>query len=147
MRARSQDRQRWQIQKKSLVYWVRGLQQSNSPESEKVLAMFQPDTLIRDQFEATYLSKFRLPPEKFLMLAVLCDAVNCFQENFKATEKRRRQLFLEANEWIMDGNTNHLYSFDNVCLSLGFSPSYLRRGLKGWKEAMMKTRPTARVAG
>ena len=147
MRARSQGRQVWQMEKNSSAYWVRGLQLSSDPESEKVFALFQPDTLIRDQFEAIYLSMFRLPPEKVLMLAVLCDAVCCFQENFKATNKRSRQLFLEANEWIMDGNTDYLYSFDNVCDFLGFSASYLRRGLMGWKKAMLRSRPAVRLAG
>ena len=41
-----------------------------------------------------------LDPEKVLMLAVLQDAVTCFQENIAATCKRKRALYQEAEEWF-----------------------------------------------
>jgi len=113
---------------------------------EKVLALFQPDILIRDQFVATYMRRFHLEPEKTLMLAVLQDAVICFQDNLAATDKRKRRLFLEAEEWIMEEDTNYLYSFENICDSLGFSPSYLRRGLMSWKETILGTQRAGRLA-
>ena len=126
--------------------WVRGMRRSDDPYMEKVLALFQPDILIRDQFVATYMRRFHLEPEKTLMLAVLQDAVICFQDNLAATDKRKRRLFLEAEEWIMEEDTNYLYSFENICDSLGFSPSYLRRGLMSWKETILGTQRAGRLA-
>jgi hypothetical protein len=126
--------------------WVRGIRMSDDPYMEKVFALFQADILIRDQFVATYKRRFHLEPEKTLMLAVLQDAVICFQDNLAATDKRKRQLFLEAQEWIMEENTNYLYSFENICDLLGFSASYLRRGLMSWKETLLGTRREGRLA-
>lgn len=129
------------------AYWMSGMRRSDDPYMEKVLALFQPDVLIRDQFVATYKRRFHLEPEKTLMLAVLQDAVVCFQDSLAATDRRKRRLFLEAQEWIMEEDTDYLYSFENICDSLGFSPSYLRRGLMSWKEAMLGTRREGRLAG
>ena len=128
------------------AYWVKGIRLSDAPYTEKALALFQPDILIRDQFVATYMRRFHLEPEKTLMLAILQDAVVCFQDNLAATDKRKRQLFLEAQEWIMEENTNYLYSFESICDLLGFSPSYLRQGLMSWKETLLGMHRAERLA-
>ena len=73
------------------AYWMSGMRRSDDPYMEKVLALFQPDVLIRDQFVATYKRRFHLEPEKTLMLAVLQDAVVCFQDNLAATDRRKRR--------------------------------------------------------
>ena len=46
---------------------------------EKVSSLFQPDTLLPAQYFETFRRKSHLEPEKRLMLAVLEDAVACFQ--------------------------------------------------------------------
>jgi hypothetical protein len=131
---------------RSAVNWVNGMRRSDDLYREKVLALFQPDILIREQFMATYTRRFHLEPERTLMLSVLQDAVICFQNNVVATDKRKRRLFLEAQEWIMQEDTNYFYSFENICHLLGFSPSYLRRGLMSWKETLLGTRREGRLA-
>jgi hypothetical protein len=128
------------------AHWVKGVQLSDVPYTENALAFFQPDILIGYQFVATYIRRFHLEPEKTLMLAILQDAVVCFQDNLGATDKRKRQLFVEAQEWIMEENANYLYSFDSICALLGFSPSYLRQGLMSWKETMLGSQQAARLA-
>jgi hypothetical protein len=75
-----------------------------------------------------------LDPENALMFAILQDAVVCFQEYAGAQDKRRRRLFLDAEEWLMSDDHHYLFSFENVCASLGLNASYLRRGLMRWKE-------------
>jgi hypothetical protein len=121
-------------------FWVRGLESSDTRFDETALAVFQADSLISDQFHATYKSKACLAPEKSLMLAVLHDAVICFQDNLKAHDKRKRRLFLEAEEWILSEDHLYLFSFENICASLGFEASYLRQGLMYWKAAAVETR-------
>ena len=120
-------------------FWVRGLESSETRFDEKALAVFQADTLIPDQFHATYKSKAYLAPEKSLMLAVLHDAVVCFQDHVIAHDKRKRRLFLEAEEWILSEDSLYLFSFENVCASLGFDAGYLRQGLSHWKAAILAT--------
>ena len=128
------------------AYWTNGARRSDDRDMEKVLALFQPDILVRDEFLATYGRRFHLEPERTLMLAVLQDAILCFQDNLAATDRRKRRLFLEAQEWIMEENANYFYSFENICDSLGFSPSYLRRRLMSLKETMLGTQREGRLA-
>jgi hypothetical protein len=119
-------------------HWAAGLHQGQSGFEEKALAVFQPDILIPVQFLATYQRRFSLDPELGLMLAVLQDAVICFQEHLGSTCKRKRALFLDAEEWLFDGDQSYLFSFENVCEALGFQSDYIRRGLLRWREAALK---------
>ncbi len=125
--------------KRHSPFWVSGLESTNVPYDERALAVFQADVLIPEQFLATFKRTIRLDPEKTLMFAVLQDAVICFQEYVAAYDKRRRTLFLEAEEWILEEDSFYLFSFVNVCESLGFDASYLRRGLMRWKYAALAT--------
>jgi hypothetical protein len=79
-----------------------------------------------------------------LMLAVLEDAIVCFQENVVAIAPKRKALFREAEEWILNEEDSYLYSFENICDDLGFEPFYLRRGLMQWKEAAL-TQSTTKI--
>jgi len=116
--------------------WVRGVHVSSASE-EKALAVFQPDILIGEQFLSTYRRRFSLQPEQDLMLAVLQDAVFCFQENATAVAPRKQALFREAEEWILSDDNSYLFSFYNICDSVGLSPAYLRRGLIRWREEIL----------
>ena len=113
--------------------WVRGLEPRTANLDDRALAIFQVDTLLRDQYLATFKRKILLSPEKTLMLAILQDAVVCFQDYAGAQEKRKRQLFRETEEWLLSEDGYYLFSFENVCASLGFDAGYLRRGLMSWK--------------
>ena len=100
--------------------------------------LFQPDTLLSEQFYGR--SRQRLEPEQQLMLAVLEDAVICFQKYFGAKDERSRKLFEEAEEWISDSYSNLLFSFTNICEVLGLDPGYIQKGTAKWKERIEKPR-------
>jgi len=121
-------------------FWVKSASQPYTPFEEKALAVFQPDVLIPQQFRATYERKFHLDPERTLMLAVLEDAIICFQENVAATCRKKQTLFLDAEEWFRAEDQSYLYAFENVCELLGFDANYLRQGLMRWKEAALEKR-------
>ena len=72
--------------------------------------------------------KSYLEPEKKLMLAVLDDAIACFQKYAFTRDRKRKVLFQEAENWVQDTNSDWPFSFANVCEILGFGPDYLRRG-------------------
>jgi hypothetical protein len=76
--------------------------------------------------------------EERLMLAVLQDAVECFQEHVVAQDLWEKKLFQEAEDWIWEKNTDWLFSFENICEALQLNPDYIRRGLLVWKEAKRK---------
>jgi hypothetical protein len=53
---------------------------------EKISSLFDPDTLLSAQYFENLRRKTPIEPEKRLMLAVLEDAVNCFQVDCKRPE-------------------------------------------------------------
>lgn len=109
-----------------------------APESygleERVGALFQPDTLVADEYLANYRRKVPLEPEKSLMLAVLEDGVRSFQENLFAQDGKKQILFEEAKEWLFTDHSDGIFSFSGICTALGLEPGYIRRGLRRWEE-------------
>ena len=79
-----------------------------------------------------------IEPEKRLMLAILEDAVWCFKKYLFAPENSRNEYeFRGAEDWILDKNNEWLFSFNNICDTLGFNSSYIRHGLMRFKEKQM----------
>jgi hypothetical protein len=112
---------------------------------ESVASLFQPDTLLPAQYFETFRRKTHLEPEKRLMLAVLEDAIACFQKYLLARDSKGRSSFHEAEEWIREEGSDWLFSFENICEVLGFNPKYVRRGLLEWKEKKLAGRPKAKI--
>jgi hypothetical protein len=112
---------------------------------ERVTSLFQPDTLLPDQYLDTFRRKLYLEPEKKLMLAILEDAIACFQKYAFARDSRGKALFNEADEWIQQGAVGGIFAFDSVCEVLGLNPSYLRQGLAAWKQNALAKRSLATV--
>ncbi len=108
---------------------------------KRVASLFQPDTVSSAQYLETVCRKTHLEAEQELMLAVLEDAVNCFQGYFAALDKKEARLFREAEEWILQQNmSDWLLSFDNVCETLGLNPDYIREGLLRWRYLRLRER-------
>ena len=95
---------------------------------ERVTSLFQPDTLMPDQYLETFRRKVPLEPEKKLLLAVLEDAISCFQKYVFTREGKGRVLFQDAEQWILQKDSDWLFSFTNVCEMLGFDADYLQDG-------------------
>lgn len=119
--------------------------QSGPGTEERAFSLFQPDILLPTQYFATTKRKDHLEPEKKLMLAVLEDAICCFQHSLLARDKRRKVLFSEAEEWIMEEDGDSLFSFESICEVLGLNPKYVREGLMRWKEKEFAKRPKAQI--
>jgi hypothetical protein len=75
--------------------------------------------------------------EEKLMLAVLESAVEDFQKYVLARKPRGKKLFQEAEEWILEKDSDELFSFENICQTLQLHPDYIRKGLLRWKEAKL----------
>lgn len=110
---------------------------------EKVASLFQPDTLVSAEYFETLRRKACLEPEKRLMLAILEDAIQCFQDHVSARNQTSKKLFEEAEEWILEGGDDWIFSFENVCEVFGFDPHYMRQGLIRWKEKKLPKHTTA----
>jgi hypothetical protein len=88
--------------------------------------------------EAVYKRNIREGEER-LMLAVLESAVEDFQKYVLARKPSGKQLFQHAEDWFLEKDSEELFSFENICETLGLHPDHIRKGLMVWKEARLKT--------
>jgi hypothetical protein len=109
-------------------------------EGEKVAFLFQHDTVLPVQYFEPISRKAQLEPEKRLTLAILQDAADCFQKYMFARDDMGRAIFDETEQWIMEENTDWLFSFESICECLGFDPEYIRKGLLLWKNSHLRLR-------
>jgi hypothetical protein len=72
-------------------------------------------------------------PVKRLMLAVLEDALRCFQRNIGAKVGSRQLIYSEAERWLCVESGEAIFSFKTVCEAVGIDPDYLRAGLLQWR--------------
>ena len=107
---------------------------------ERIAALFEPDILSAHDFE-NLRRRTLLEPEKKLMLAVLEDAINCFQDNLMARSVSGKKLFEEAEAWILEQDGQWLFSFESICNVLNINPGYVRRGLLQWKQKKLPNHP------
>jgi hypothetical protein len=82
----------------------------------------------------------RLTGEQRLMLALLADAINVYQQGVISRNTRKRLLFVDAERWITAGvKSRHAFSFDTVCDALGINPGSLRRRMLTWKHELRRS--------
>src|SRR5438094_9206707 len=113
--------------------------QTGLTPDERIGSLLQPDSLLSAHYFGTLRRKTLLEPEKLLMLAILEDAIHCFQDNLLSPSVKGKKFFEEAEEWILDKVGDWIFSFDNICQVLGFNPEYVRHGLLRWKEKKLAT--------
>jgi len=109
-------------------------------------SLIQPDTLLPAQYLETIRRENHLDPEKMLMLAVLEDGVICFQKYISTQDEKGKRLLSEAEEWLLmeQNGEDWLFSFDNVCETLGLNPGYIREGLLRWRHHRLRERDQVR---
>ena len=105
---------------------------------EQLGSLFQPDALVSAQYFDAFRSKANLEPENRLILAILEDAVYCFQRYVLSQDTRGKAVFCEAEQWIMEENRHWIFSFENICDFLEIDHDYLRRGLRAWEESHLR---------
>ena len=94
---------------------------------------FEPDVLASNQFHSVIKSSHTPDPERRLMVAMLEDAISCLSRDPLRCARQQRKSFEEAHSWINANDAESwVFSFTNVCETLGFDPTYLRRGLNKW---------------
>jgi hypothetical protein len=104
---------------------------------EKLVSLFEPDRLAQAQFFNIFRRKTIIAPERKLTLAILEDAINCFQGNVLVESGKRKKLFDDAQEWFLAEGSDWIFSFRNVCELLAIDPDYLRAGLMRWKKRQL----------
>jgi hypothetical protein len=101
---------------------------------ETVTDVSVPETILPIQYFDRLAMRMTDVPEKRLMFAVLLDAVIHLQ-------RRDSRRAAEAVEWIRGEPDGSVFSFQNICESLGLEPRGLARALLAWHEGP----PTVRL--
>ena len=107
---------------------------------------FVPDPISRFQYEKVHEAKQGLAEqqaERDLMLAVLEDAIACFQGYFFKPSRSNQKLFLEAKKWL-SSNDDDCFSFNNICATWDLDPDALRAGLRRWQVEKVHTKTHGR---
>jgi len=91
--------------------------------------VFEPDTILPEQYLDPVRRRAAHDPARLLMIAVLEDAVNLYLRDAGVRDARQAELFRDAEAWIESHDHGWLYSFENICATLGFAPEHIRRGL------------------
>lgn len=120
---------------------------TNLVTTQDAIKLFEPDMLAPDQFYATLKRSHFVDPERRLMAALLEDAVSCLARDPLRCSHRQRKSLEEAQQWVSaEDSEDWIFSFSNVCETLGFDADYLRRGLNRWStQSRSSTSPTLRL--
>lgn len=110
---------------------------------------FESDELAAHEYRRTFQRRTPLEPERRLMLAVLDDAILCFQRYLHPKGGKEKKLHQHAVTWIFDPSDHGVFSFENICETCGLDPDYLRMGLLKWQErmTMIKNSPSKASQG
>jgi hypothetical protein len=87
------------------------------------------DTGVTEQFFDTLRDHY-LTPERDLLIAILDDAISTYRKYRWARDPEGKDNFREAEEWIMKGSDEWIFSFNSICALLGLAPDYIRRRLR-----------------
>jgi hypothetical protein len=109
---------------------------------EKPFVPFEVDILATEDFARLHRSR-PLSPERELMVAVLEEALADYQRCWKAGDKKGMDRFADAQAWILESNSEWIFSFVNCCGAIGIEPDYLRQGLLRWKQGKRTKPPSA----
>jgi len=100
--------------------------------SESTHAKTVADILPSQWYPRTKRMDLRFDGAKQLMLAVLVDALRCFQTN--SNSGTRRRSLAETEAWIADRDAQGPFAFETVCAMLGIDANRLRETVGEWRE-------------
>ena len=96
---------------------------------ENILMMMGGDASVQQRYLDTLRRSEHWEPEKALLVAILEDAIHTYRKYRTARDRVGKERYREAEQWIMGGGDDWIFSFTNVCELLGLSPDYVRRGV------------------
>jgi hypothetical protein len=116
-------------------------------EGSAIAGMMIPDVLTPGQYyDSIRADDASVRPVKRLMLALLEDAMRCYQTYANSRSRAHRRLFIEAEAWLMDRRADGVFSFTTVCETLGIDPTCLCEGLRRWRLQLLDGMNPPRLA-
>ena len=104
--------------------------------------LFEPDAMLPTQFFGRLRTRVPQEPEVALVMAILEDAVHCYQKYRFATDGAGIEQFEDARDWFAESDRKWPFSFENICGVLKLDADYVRDGLRAWEETARRLRET-----
>jgi hypothetical protein len=79
--------------------------------------------------------------EEALMLAVLKSATEDFQKYVNARDRKGKLLFNEAEEWLLENDSDSLLCFESICEVSKLQPDIYVKDCSGGKRRIVSPRP------
>ena len=76
--------------------------------------------------------------EYVLVGAILGQAIREYQKFAGDRTRRGTRLFREIDQWFLEDDRKWDFSFLNICQILDLEPTYIRAGLKMWRNRNIK---------
>jgi hypothetical protein len=116
-----------------------------TPEMEdKLPAVFEPNTLLPQQYFTQLQRSSAWTGEKRLMAAILEDAVAVSSKRETPKTSKARHVLRETMRWIRSNDRTWTFSFLRICETLDLEPTAIRRGIRALRGEEMPA--TAHVA-
>jgi len=116
----------------------------NPDADESAHSLYRPDCVVPELSLERLRRTTSRSGEGRLAVAVLEDAVECFQKHVFATRSRHRRLHREAEAWLFADSrgrsSDSAFTFDFICDALGIEGNALRRGLMRWRDRQIAER-------
>ena len=97
----------------------------------------QPQVILPSQFFRRRRAEGHDESLERLMLALLADAIRCYQRNVRVRTRTRQLEFLEAESWLFKYPADGPFSVESVCAVLGADVSIVRSKLREWRQATL----------
>jgi len=97
---------------------------------ERGVGLIEPDTMLASQYFDRIRRRRDLTGEQRLMYAIIEDAVDVYLKHAAARDRRRQELFADAERWLESTDRGWIYAFETICDYLGLHADNLRRGLR-----------------
>jgi len=114
------------------------------PQWNEIPEDLAPDQMLPVQFYAPAGGASKTMGGAALMIAVLEDAIGCFQKQSWKRDRHSQRLGQEAEAWLFSDDLHWPFSFVNICTALGLQPEYVRRGLRQWQAGSHRAPPLKR---
>jgi hypothetical protein len=114
-------------------------------QNESLEVVFAPDILMPVQYYDSMRRDNSDVPLKRLMIAVLQDALRCFQFGAHSKSSSRLKSYYEVQEWLFGETHEGPFSFQSVCDVLEIAPEYLRMGLAALRKRDIAGFPKLRL--
>jgi hypothetical protein len=96
--------------------------------------LFGCEAVLPVQFYGARSGEPSAEPLRRLMVAVLVDAVRCFQTKSEARNRAALGEFAEVRSWFFSREQSGVFAFKSICDLLEIDPDRLRKWLLRWQE-------------